>query len=80
MSENETNFEATDNTTANAFDRESNAHPLVVRCSGPNDQDDLMLEFLKSGLPKMSNHGSGKSVVVVGAGISGLIGEFYSSF
>ena len=49
---------------------------LPLTCFDPNDREDLLLEILKSGLPKPSKPTCGKSVVIVGAGISGLIGEF----
>ena len=47
-----------------------------MTCFDPNDREDLLLETLKSGLPKPPKPGCGKSVVVVGAGISGLIGQY----
>ena len=44
-------------------------------CYNPNDREDILLEVLRSGLP--SNCGSRKSgskhIIVVGAGISGLM-------
>ena len=45
-------------------------------CHDPNDREDLLVEVLKSGLPQLSSPGLGKSIVIVGAGISGLVGEY----
>ena len=52
---------------------------LPQTCSDPNDREDLLLEILKTGLPKPSVPGCEKSIIVVGAGISGLIGKYYVS-
>ena len=44
------------------------------KCHDPADQDYLLLEYLRNGLPKQNcGTDSEKHVIIVGAGISGLV-------
>jgi hypothetical protein len=45
-----------------------------VPCHDPADREDLLLQILKTGLPKPATANCKKDVTIVGAGISGLAG------
>jgi hypothetical protein len=47
-----------------------------VPCHDPADREDLLLQILKTGLPKPATANCKKDVTIVGAGISGLAGYF----
>jgi hypothetical protein len=47
---------------------------VIPPCHDPDDREDLLVEVLRNGLPKLLNGSCHKDVTVVGAGMSGLTG------
>jgi len=47
---------------------------VIPSCHDPEDREDLLVEVLRNGLPKLLNCSGHKDVTVVGAGMSGLTG------